>query len=109
MARTLTTLVVVGLAALVAVACATVGRDFDRTNVNNIKPQVHDKAQIKAWFGEPTRVTTTTGGAGGCKEMWIYQHGRSTHGGAKTNAAALAVVFDENGKVCESAYSEQKN
>jgi len=53
---------------------------------------VHDKAQITAWFGTPTRVTTSTGGASGCNEMWIYQYGRSTHGGARTTAAALAVL-----------------
>jgi len=101
-------LAVVLLAALAAAACATVGKDFDRTHVNDIKPKVHDKAQITAWFGAPTRVTTSTGGASGCNEMWIYQYGRSTHGGARTTAAALAVLFDRDGKVCESSYSEQK-
>ena len=107
MERNLRTLAVVALGIALG-ACATVGRDFDRTNVHNIKPKVHDKAQITQWFGQPSRTTTTSGGAGGCNEMWIYQYGRSTHGGARTSAAALAVLFDAEGKVCSSSYSEQK-
>jgi hypothetical protein len=91
---------------LAAASCATVGKDFDRTHVNSIKAKVHDKAQITAWFGQPARVSTVAG-AGGCNEMWLYQYGRSTHGGARTKAAALAVVFDQQGIVCESSYSEQ--
>jgi hypothetical protein len=93
--------------ALVIAACATAGRDFDRTNVNNIKPKVHDKAQITEWFGKPGQVTRTSGNPQGCNEMWIYTYARSTHGGARTRAAALAVLFDAQGKVCESSYSEQ--
>jgi len=96
----------VGVFALVA--CATVGRDFDRTHVHDIKDGVHDKAQITAWFGQPTRVTTSSGGPGGCNEMWIYQYAHSTHGGARTQAAALAVMFNQEGKVCSNSYSEQK-
>ena len=93
--------------ALAVAACATSGKDFDRTHVNDIKPKVHDKNQITEWFGKPTQVNRTSGGPGGCNEMWIYQYARSTHGGARTKAAALAVLFDGQGKVCESSYSEQ--
>lgn len=88
------------------VACATVGRDFDRTHVNDIKKGVHDKAQIRAWFGAPRQVTTASGNEKECNETWMYQYARATHAGHKSSGAALAVVFDANGKVCESAYSE---
>ncbi len=92
--------------AIVLVACATVGRDFDRTHVNDIKKGAHDKAQIRAWFGVPHQVTTASGNEKGCNETWMYQYARATHAGRKSSGAALAVVFDTNGKVCESAYSE---
>ena len=87
-------------------ACAKSGRDFDRTNVSNIQNGVQDKAQITAWFGKPYQVTRTTNHPKGCGETWTYQSGRATHAGARASGAALVVMFDDNGKVCDHAYSE---
>jgi len=38
----------------------------------------------------------------------VEKSGSGSSGGARTTAAALAVLFDRDGKVCESSYSEQK-
>lgn len=93
---------------LVLCACATAGRQFDRTHVNDIKKGIHTKEQIKGWFGEPYQTTTLQGHPAGCVERWTYVHAFSSHGGAKTVSAALVVDFDSNGKVCDNAYTETK-
>ncbi len=87
-------------------ACASKGRNFDRTNVNNIQNGVHDKAQITAWFGKPYQITRSNNDPKGCNEMWTYQYGRATRAGARASGAALVVMFDKNGKVCDHSYSE---
>jgi hypothetical protein len=38
----------------------------------------------------------------------VITDGRATHRGHKSSGAARAVIFDINGKVCESACSETK-
>jgi outer membrane protein assembly factor BamE (lipoprotein component of BamABCDE complex) len=88
-------------------ACATAGREFDRTHVNDVKTKVQDKDQIRTWFGEPFRVQPLIGSAIGCMERWTYVHAFSSFGGAKTTSASLVVDFDKNGKVCDHAYVEQ--
>jgi outer membrane protein assembly factor BamE (lipoprotein component of BamABCDE complex) len=98
---------VLALSATLA-ACASVGRDFDRTHVNDIKKGVHDKEQIRAWFGEPLRTATVPAGGTGCNERWIYNYAKSTWGGRKTEGATLTVGFDTKGKVCVAAYVEQQ-
>lgn len=98
--------VLLGLTLFGLIACATIGKDFDRTHVNDIKKGVHDKAQVKSWFGAPYQVTTASSDASGCTETWTYQYAHATHGGRKVTSAALVVTFDKNSKVCTSAYSE---
>lgn len=96
-------------AAMVIFACASSGKQFDRTHVNDIRKGVHTKVQIREWFGEPYQVTAPLQGhPAGCVERWTYVHAYSSHGGAKTVSAALIVDFDSNGKVCDNAYTETK-
>lgn len=106
MKRAIRNAVLACLVILAVAACARSGRDFNRTNVNNIQNGVHDKAQITAWFGKPYQVTRSSNHPKGCNEMWTYQSGRATHAGARSSGAALVVMFDNSGKVCENAYSE---
>jgi outer membrane protein assembly factor BamE (lipoprotein component of BamABCDE complex) len=94
-------------ALLVIAACASAGKQFDRTHVNDVQNKVQDKNQIRAWFGEPYRVQTLTGSTIGCMERWTYVHAFSSFGGAKTTSASLIVDFDKSGKVCDHAYVEQ--
>ena len=61
MKHNMKTMIVVVLCLLGLAACATVGKDFDRTHVNDVRKGVHDKAQIRAWFGAPKQVTTASG------------------------------------------------
>lgn len=90
-------------------ACATAGRQFDRTHVNDIKKGVHNKETIRNWFGEPYQVTSPLQGhPAGCVERWLYVHAYSSHGGRKTESASLVVDFDRAGKVCDNAFSETK-
>jgi len=94
--------------ALALISCASSGKQFDRIHVNDIQTGVHDKAQIKAWFGEPGQIQSFAPTSTGCVERWIYVYARSTHGGAKTKSASLVVDFNKKGKVCDHAYVENK-
>lgn len=97
------------LTAVVLAACATSGKQFDRTHIPDVKKGAQNKEQIRTWFGEPYQVTTLgSGHPGGCVERWTYVHAYASHGGAKATSAALVVDFDKNGKVCDTAYSETK-
>lgn len=89
------------------VACATAGKQFDRTHINDIKKGVQTKEQIRAWFGEPYQVTKPlTGHPAGCVERWTFVHAYSSYGGTRTESSALIVDFDKDGRVCDHAYSE---
>lgn len=89
------------------ISCATAGKQFDRTHIGDIKKGVHDKNQIRNWFGIPNQSQSITGSPAGCIERWIYVHAYASFGGAKTKAASLVVDFDRDGKVCDHAYVEQ--
>ena len=97
------------ITAVVLAACATSGKQFDRTHIHDVKKGAQNKEQIRSWFGEPYQVTTLgSGQPGGCVERWTYVHAYASHGGAKATSAALVVDFDKNNKVCDTAYSETK-
>lgn len=93
---------------LVAAACATVGKSFDVTHANDIQKGQHDKAQIRAWFGEPHQVTSPLpSNPASCVERWQYTHAHSVAGGS-TESQVLIVDFDAAGKVCDNAFSTLK-
>lgn len=97
------------ITAVILAACATSGKQFDRTHIHDVKKGAQNKEQIRSWFGEPYQVTTLASGQpGGCVERWTYVHAYASHGGAKATSAALVVDFDKNNKVCDTAYSETK-
>ncbi len=101
-------LFVIAVFALAALtACASAGREFDRTHVNDIKIGVQDKSRIRAWFGEPYQRETISATSAGCVERWMYVYAFSTYAGAKTKSSSLVVDFDRNGKVCDHAYVGQ--
>ncbi len=94
---------------VILTSCATAGRQFDRTHVNDIAKGVQTKETIKTWFGEPHQVTAPLQGhPAGCVERWIYVHAYSSYGGMKTESASLVVDFDKGGKVCDHAFVEKK-
>ena len=90
--------------ALGMAACAGSGRDFDSTHAADIQKGVHDKAQMKAWFGPPSQTTGLTGHPAGCTERWTYVHAWSNYGGMKTTTRMLVIDFDERGVVCDHAF-----
>lgn len=87
-----------------AVACATVGRQFDTSHVNDIQKGVHDKAQIRTWFGDPYQRTSFSKNAAGCVERWQWTHAKAVVGG-RPRSEVLIVDFDQGGKVCDNAFS----
>jgi outer membrane protein assembly factor BamE (lipoprotein component of BamABCDE complex) len=102
-------LLLMALMIMALAACATAGKQFDRTHVNDIKKGVQTKEQIRAWFGEPYQVTKPLSGhPAGCVERWTYVHAYSSYGGARTESSSLIVDFDSNGKVCDHAFSETR-
>lgn len=97
--------VVVMLTALLA-ACASSGRQFDANRVNQIQKGVQDKQTISSWFGEPLSTAPLNGSSIGCTERWTYTFAHAVGFGTVTEAHALVVDFDANGKVCDHAYSK---
>ncbi len=96
------------LAAIVSlVGCAGAGREFDTSHANDVQKGVHDKAQIRAWFGGPYQSTSLSGHPAGCTERWTYTHAWANWGGAQTTARTLVVDFDSEGVVCDHAFVEQ--
>jgi outer membrane protein assembly factor BamE (lipoprotein component of BamABCDE complex) len=90
--------------AITGAGCATVGRQFDTTHVNDIRKGAQDKAQIRAWFGEPYQTAPLQGNPAGCVERWQWTHAHSVAGG-RTESQVLIVDFDAAGKVCDNAFS----
>ena len=84
-------------------ACATVGKPFDTTHVNDIRKGESDMAQIRAWFGEPHSKVTFAQNDAGCVERWQWTHGKGSAFNAK--GEALVIDFDSAGKVCDHAFS----
>src|ERR1700690_574402 len=99
--------IVVVVAVFALVSCASAGKQFDTTHVNDIKKGSQDKGQIRSWFGEPHSVQAISSTPLGCTERWIYTHAFSSWGGTKTKTETLVVDFNKNGKVCDNAYLEQ--
>jgi outer membrane protein assembly factor BamE (lipoprotein component of BamABCDE complex) len=97
----------VTLLAAATLACAGAGREFDTTHVTEVQKGAQDKAQIKAWFGEPFQATAISGHPAGCTERWTYTHAWSNWGGTQTTAKSLIVDFDANGVVCDHAFVQQ--
>ncbi|MGE0711047.1 MAG: outer membrane protein assembly factor BamE [Planctomycetota bacterium] len=86
--------------------CASVGREFDTTHVNDIKNGVTTKPQIRGWFGEPHQVTKPLQGSPvGAVERWNYTYAHSV-AGASTQSEALVVDFDPKDVVVDHAYSK---
>ena len=98
---------IVFVAVLALISCATAGKQFDRTHISDIKTGVQDNNQIRNWFGSPSQLQSITGSPAGCVDRWIYVHAYTSFGGAKSKSASLIVDFDMNGKVCDHAYVEQ--
>ena len=87
-------------------SCASSGRSFDRTHINDIKTGVHDKNQIRTWFGEPYQtISPLTGHPLGCVERWSYVYAKAVGFGKVTQSDALIVDFDTAGKVCDHGAS----
>jgi outer membrane protein assembly factor BamE (lipoprotein component of BamABCDE complex) len=104
-------MVVVSVMLMVAVCfagCASSGRQFDTTHVNDIKKGVHGKADILAWFGEPSSKVTLTDNSMKCVERWTYVYAHAVGFGKVTESHSLVVDFDANGKVCDNAYVKQQ-
>jgi len=87
-------------------ACASAGKEFDRTHIKDIQPGVQSKDQIRTWFGDPYQVVAPLSGhPKGCVERWIYSYARAVGFGKVTQSDALVVDFDTTGKVCDHGSS----
>jgi hypothetical protein len=91
---------------LLVAACATVGKKFDTTHVNDIVNGRQDKQQIQAWFGSPSQVVSPLSRhPAGCTERWQWTYAHAVAGG-RTTSESLVVDFNAAGKVCDHAYSK---
>ncbi|MGV7220350.1 MAG: outer membrane protein assembly factor BamE domain-containing protein [Nitrospinales bacterium] len=80
--------------------CGSVGRNFDSSNVQNIKNNVTTQGQIIEWFGEPFKKGQENG-----RTMWTYQYDK--YSGSNTKSKDLVLLFDKSGKVI--AYRHTSN
>ena len=98
----------IAVALLFITACASSGRQFDTTHVNDIKKGVQSKADIQAWFGEPNSKVALKGNPKQCVERWTYVYAHAVGFGTVTESHSLVVDFNAKGKVCDSAYVKMK-
>lgn len=92
-------------------AAASYGRKFDDTSVSQIRKNVTTKAQIRANFGEPLSVTTSTE-----LETWTYQYSNAygrvyiqmaTYGLVREQSDdQMLVVIFKDGKVVDFNYTK---
>lgn len=94
------------LAVLSLVACASAGKRIDRTHIDEIGNGVQDKAQIRQWFGEPYTLKPIAGHPAGCVERWTYEYAKAQGFGTVTYTEILVVDFDAQGMVCDHAFSK---
>lgn len=95
---------------IAAAGCASAGKEFDHTHVQDIRKGVQTKDQIRQWFGAPYQTTSPLAdNPAGCVERWTYVYARATHAGHKSTGKSLVVDFDKNGRVCDHAYSQSGN
>ncbi len=108
MVRKIATSITLFAVGVLLFGCASSGRQFNTTHVNDIQVNVQDKQTIMDWFGEPMQKTTLTNNPKGCVERWTYTYAKAVGFGTVTESHALVVDFDANGKVCDQAYSKLK-
>ena len=94
----------IALTLSVLVACATVGRQFDTTHVNDIEVGVQSKEDIRAGFGEPHDIQNISNPQTVTVERWMYTYSHSQFGRG-TTSHSLVVDFDASSKVCAEAYT----
>jgi len=90
---------VVGVALLALVGCATVGREFPVGPVATLKVGETTQEEVRRLFGEPWRTGVEDG-----RKTWTYGHYRySLFGPAATRD--LIVRFDPEGKVASYSFN----
>ncbi len=98
------------LLALIMTACASAGHKINRTHIADIQNGVQNKAQISEWFGEPYTIKTgLKGHPSGCTERWSFEYAKARGFGNVTYSEILIVDFDNEGKVCDHAFSKSGN
>jgi len=100
-------LLVTFLLGMTVISCATAGQKIDRTHLDEIQEGVQTKEQIRAWFGKPyTQLRGLSGHPKGCVERWTFEYAKARGRGTVTYQEILVVDFDQQGKVCDHAFSE---
>jgi hypothetical protein len=79
---------------LLVPACATSGKPFDISRANQLRPGISTESDAKSLFGDPVSMQSNPTNN---HELlrWIYVHASPV--GARGDA--LAISFDENGKM----------
>lgn len=96
---------------LLFTSCATVGTQFDSTNIDNITVAKTTTEDVRAWFGAPyTRIDVPTWeykrmhfGDEQAHTIWRYIYAKGTI--ASAQGKSLQVEFDKDGIVTDYYYS----
>lgn len=95
-------------APLLLAACATIGETFDTVHLREIRTGAQDRAQIRAWFGEPhQRTAPLPHESETCTERWLWAQAAATPGGTAASNV-LVIDFDADGRVCAHTYSRTR-
>ena len=90
----LAALILAGLA-----GCGSVGRDFDKSHVEDIHNNITSKTMIQDWFGEPHAEGKQNG-----MLMWTYQYDRYSAFG-EDQSKELVLLFGDDDRVKAYRYS----
>ena len=105
MKKRLAMLFTISCSTIAIISCATVGKKFDTTHVNDIQKGEHTKQTISQWFGEPHMVTSLSRNPAGCVERWQWTYAHSVAGG-RTVSDVLIVDFTNEDIVCDNAFAK---
>ena len=77
--------------------CASVGQDFDMTEVDDLQPSVSTFEQVKEKFGKPQSVSNASDG--GFVAGWV----RSQASPLGASTKSVMIIFDKDGKLIRVA------
>lgn len=93
------TAIVITLGTFLIVGCATIGRNFDATQVKSISLGKTTQNEIRSMFGTPWRTGIEDG-----KETWTYgRYHYSIFG--EPQARDLVIRYDDHGTVISYTYN----
>ena len=95
------------LLSMLLISCASAGSKIDPTHIDDVQNGRQSKSEIRTWFGEPYSMTTgLQAHPSGCVERWTFEFAKARGFGTVTYQEMLVIDFDDEGMVCDHAFSK---